>query len=172
MSVQVQVPVPTKVPVPVQVPMQVPTKVPVPEANQWPTLSATFSELMNDKGGLRSIQHKLSERTLASKLGKAEADAQKIRGPVTLVLAGLRGASRILSIPLNILEGSPTYDSLPGLSMMSKFVHTLVLLILSAVVYVVYTTVIFTRVTDENTFMIVSTLAWMLCLVVIMWMAT
>ena len=142
--------------------------------NSWPTLSTKFSEIMNDKNGLRGIQNSLSARANAAKMKQADADATKIRGPVTLVMAGLRGMSRILSVPLTALEGEqPLFDTatVPSLGRMAKMIHTMVLLFFSALIYVLYTKIVFTRVTDENTFIIVSTLAWMVCLLLILWLA-
>ena len=137
---------------------------------------------MSDKNGLSSIRHNLSDRANAAKSNRADADAQKIRGPVTLVLAGLRGVSRMLAAPLSMMDpmeaDNPLEETgkdntkIPTLGYMAKMIHTLILLILSALVYVAYTNIIFTRVTDANTFIIVSTLAWMMCLLLILWLAT
>jgi hypothetical protein len=140
--------------------------------NSWPTLSTKFSEIMNDKNGLRGIQNSLSARANAAKMKQADADATKIRGPVTLVMAGLRGMSRILSVPLTALEGESSLEPAPSVGYMMKITHTIVLLMLSALIYVVYTNIIFTHVSDENTFVIVSTMAWMMCLLLIGWLAT
>jgi hypothetical protein len=158
----------------VPMPMQVPPSEAVSDTNisSWPTLSAKFAELINDKNGLSRLRNNLSERTAAAKLNKADADAQKIKGPVTLVLAGMRGISRIISVPLTALEGEVSIDITPNAGYMVKMTHTMVLLLLSALIYVVYTNIVFTHVTDENTFMIVSTLAWMMCLLLIVWLAT
>jgi hypothetical protein len=91
---------------------------------------------------------------------------------VTLVLAGLRSVSRTLAVPLTALEPSAiaTTGSM-ALGWTAKFIHTMVLLVFMALIYVTYTQFIFTQVTEENTFMITSTLTWLVCLLIILWMA-
>jgi hypothetical protein len=138
--------------------------------NRWPTLSAQFSDIMSHKPGLSEIRNHLTQRAAQAKLAQEEANAQKVRGPVTLVLAGLRSMSRTLAVPLTALEPSAAITA-TGLGWTAKFIHTMVLLVFMALIYVTYTQFIFTQVTEENTFMITSTLTWLVCLLIILWMA-
>lgn len=138
----------------------------------WPSLSAKFADIMNSEGGIRSIRNNLTERANQSKRKKDEIDSMRVRGPVTLVLAGLRSVSRVLAIPLTALDS--TEEAVSGIETLgwrAKLAHSIVFLICMVLVYVVYTSLMFTTVTDANTFVITTTMAWILCLWLILWLA-
>lgn len=171
--------VPVVVPVmaPVSTSVMAPVSISVIEnhENQWPTLSAKFAEIMSSEGGISSIRNNLTERANQSKRNKAEIDSMRVRGPVTLVLAGLRSVSRVLAIPLTALESTEdataVVSGIETLGWSAKLAHSVVFLICMILVYVVYTSLMFTTVTDANTFVITTTMAWILCLWLILWLA-
>jgi hypothetical protein len=84
---------------------------------------------------------------------------------VSLVVAVLRTASRAMSAPLTALEGSNT-----TMSVVVKLVHSVMILVLMALVYMVYTKTTFAEVNEEHTYVITTTLAWIACFLLILWL--
>jgi uncharacterized membrane protein len=131
----------------------------------WPNLTRAFRRFLGDKASFKAWRQ---ETVLSSNLkeqAQEDVKAQTIRGPVSLVVAVLRTASRAMSAPLTALEGSNT-----TMSVVVKLVHSVMILVLMALVYMVYTKTTFAEVNEEHTYVITTTLAWIACFLLILWL--
>jgi len=130
----------------------------------WPSLTRAFRRFLGDKTAIGAWREEMGLAAKQKQQAQDDAKAQAIRGPVSLVVAVLRTVSRTLAPPLAALEGSDT------MNIAAKLVHSVLILVLMALVYVLYTKTTFAAVTEEHTYVITTTLAWLACFLLIVWL--